>query len=231
MRAVSLIIIALAPVEGVAEAQKDRRCDVSYCMMDAAAQAIDIPPLRESGNVSSENELRVWVSRGREPNLLFRVTKQRGEVVAQFVAFDVSIGNDLPGLHCDVIGFDVGITVLDSHVVPVIERGPILHQLLVNGAWTLASSERKVALDNSLSLILERRHKGRYSIDSHDNPKIMDGSDEIAACEIIRVLDRYATKVGLSFKADSCDLQSGGLDPNWLNLPPHPATARGGGVR
>ena len=133
--------------------------------------------------------------------------------MAQFIAFEVSIGDELPGLRCDAIGLDVGIEVLNSHVVPLIERSRILHQLLANGAWTLESSGANVALGNSLSLILERRRKGSYSIDAHDNPEIVDGPGEIAACEIIRVLDRYAAKIGLSFNPDSCNVKSGGLDP------------------
>ncbi len=225
MRPFCLMIFALTAVGGVAEDQTARRYDVFYCVMDAAVEVIGTSPLRGTGYVPEGNELRVWVLREREADLLFRITKQGGEVAAQFVAFEESVGTDIPGRPCSILGFDVGIKVLNSHVVPLTERSPILHQLLVNGAWTLGSSEPNVALGNSMSLILERHNMGSYSIDAHDNPEIVNGPGEIAACEIIRVLDRYAAKIGLSFNPDSCNVKSGGLDPNYL--PPHPATARG----
>ncbi|MHC4431860.1 MAG: hypothetical protein ACYTBS_08480 [Planctomycetota bacterium] len=222
-----LMILTVAVVGEVAEDQRPLRYDVFYCVMDAAVDAIGITPLREAGYVPTGNELRVWVSRGREADLLLRVTKKRGEVVAQFVAFEESIGNEIPGRHCGVLGLNVGIKVLNSHVVPLTERSPILHHLLANGAWTLESSEPNVALGNSMSLILERHNKGSYSIDAHDNPEITDGQDEVAACRIIRVLDEYAAKIGLKFNPDSCAIRSGGLDPNyWLNLTVRPVTVR-----
>lgn len=189
--------------------------DVYYCVMDAAVDAIGITPLREPGYVPTGNELRVWVSRGRETDLFLRVTKQRGEVVAQFVAFEESMSNDNKGRHCDVLGVDVGIEVLNSHIVPLAERGPILHELLANGAWTLGSSEPNVALGNSMSLVLERYNHGSYSIDSHDNPERAKGQDEAAACRIVRVLDRYAAKIGFAFSADSCVSRSGGVNSNF----------------
>jgi hypothetical protein len=65
-----------------------------------------------------------------------------------------------------------------------------------------------------MSLILERHNMGSYSIDAHDNPEIADGRDEAAACKIIRVLDEYAAKIGIKFKADSCVIKSGDSDPN-----------------
>ena len=209
-----LIMLTASSVGEVAEGQRSHRYDVFYCVMDAAAEAIGATPLRETGYVPAGNELRVWVSRDREADLLLRVTKQRGEVVAQFVAFEESMGNEVSGRHCSVIGLDVGIEVVHSRVVPLTERSPILHHLLTNGAWTLESSEPNVLLGNSMSLILERHNKGSYSVDAHDNPAIADGPDEAAACRMVRVLDEYAATIGLKFNPDSCDVRSGGLDPN-----------------
>jgi len=212
MRVSCAVILALAAVGGTTGGEAAHRFDVYYCVTDAAADAIGIPRLRDDGDLSPESELRVWVSRGRDPGLLFRVAREHGEVVAQFAAFELSVGNERPGFRCDAIGVELGITVLDHHVVPLADRSRILHRLLATGAWRLKSSAANLALGDNLSLILERRKKGSYGIAAHDNPERSGGPDEIAACEIIRVLDGYAAGVGLDFKPDSCDVASQGSD-------------------
>ena len=227
MRLSIILILSLIGAGQGSLDQVDHRFVIPYCVMDSATAAIGLGPLRSLGADSTENELRVWLSRGREPNLLVRVTKQHGEVVAQFVAFEETFGDEVPGLYCDLIGSDVGVTVLVSHTISSEERGVVLHHLLAAGVWTLPSSKPNVALGNSMSLILERHNKGRYSIDAHDNPETTDGPNEAAACRIVELLEGYAAASGLQFRPDSCDSKSGGLDPNyWLNLTVRPVTAR-----
>jgi hypothetical protein len=203
-----------ATVGEVTKGRTASRYKVFYCVADAAADAIEVAPLRESMNGSEGNELRVWVSRGREADLLLRVTKQGGEVIVQFVAFEEAMGKDIDGRFCGAVGLNVGVTVLDSHTIPLTARSPILHRLLANGAWTLGSSEPESTLGIGMSLILERRNMGSYSIDAHDNPGPVNGPDSAAACAIIRAVDAYASATGLDFMPDSCTVRSDERDPN-----------------
>jgi hypothetical protein len=102
--------------------------------------------------------------------------------------------------------------LLDHHVVPLADRSRILHRLLANGAWRLESSAADVALGDNLSLVLERRKKGSYSVAAYDSPRGSGGPGEVAACEIVRALDEYAAGIGLDFKPDACDIASRGPD-------------------